>query len=81
MAVRSIEDETVLLPVYKTTEELNCIYALNKDAAKVWEQINGKRTVAQIKKKLLKEYKATEKEIEKNLGSLLKDLSEIKAIK
>jgi len=81
MAVRVIENETVLLPVYKSTEELNCIYTLNKDAAKAWALINGKRTVAQIKKALLKEFKSTEKEVNKKLGSLLKDLSDIKAIK
>ena len=29
MVTRVIADETVLLPIYKTSEEINCIYTLS----------------------------------------------------
>lgn len=81
MVTRVIEDETILLPIYRTSKEINCIYTLNKPASRVWELINGKRTLSAIKTQLLKEFDSTEKEIDKEMSGLLKDLQEIKAIK
>jgi hypothetical protein len=81
MVTRVIEDETILLPIYKTSDEINCIYTLNKPASRVWELINGKRTLAQIKKEVLSEFDTTDAEVDKEMAALLKDLKEIKAVK
>lgn len=78
---RKIEDETILMPLYKTSKEIDCIYTLNEAGARVWDLINGKRNLAKIKAMLLKEYDAKEKEMDKKLTALLKDLIKIKAIK
>jgi len=78
---RTIEDETILMPIYKTSDEINCIYTLNKVAARIWELIDGKRNLAKIKKTLLQEFDTTEKELDKELTKFLKDLKEIKAVK
>lgn len=78
---RKIEDETILMPIYKTSDEINCIYTLNDVAARVWELIDGKRNLSKIKKVLLEEFAATEKGLEKELNKFLKDLKEIKAVK
>jgi hypothetical protein len=80
MVVRVIDDETILLPIYKSSDEINCIYNLNKVASRVWGLIDGKSTLPEIKEKLLKEFDATPREIDKEMQKLLKDLKEIKAI-
>jgi hypothetical protein len=80
MVSRVIDDETVLLPIYKSSDEINCIYNLNKVASRVWELIDGKKTLPEIKEKLLEEFDATPKEIDKEMQKLLKELKEIKAI-
>lgn len=80
MVTRVIEDETILLPIYKTSEEINCIYTLNKVASRIWELINGKRTISEIKKQALKEFVATPEEVDKEMQKFLKDLRQIKAI-
>lgn len=49
MVTRVIDDETILMPIYKTSDEINCIYTLNDAASKVWNLINGKRTLTEIK--------------------------------
>jgi hypothetical protein len=77
---RIIEDETILLPLYRTSDEIDCIYSLNTSASRAWELINGKQTLGKIKKVLLKEFDATPAEMDKELHQLLIDLSEIKAI-
>lgn len=81
MVSRTIEDETILMPIYKTSDEINCIYTLNDVAARIWELIDGKRSLTQIKKKLLEEFEITDKELDKKLGKFLKELKDIKAIK
>ena len=80
MVTRVIDDETILLPIYKTSDEINCIYTLNKVASRVWEMFDGKRTVGEIKKQLLKEFDTTAEEVDKEMQEFLKDLKEIKAI-
>jgi tRNA uridine 5-carbamoylmethylation protein Kti12 len=80
MVTRVIDNEMILLPIFKTSKEVNCIYTLNKIASQVWEMINGKRTLPDIKKLILEKFDTTAKEVDKELGKLLKDLREIKAI-
>ena len=76
IVVRKIEDETILMPLYSTSEEIDCIYTLNDAAARIWELVDGKRTLGKIKKIFLDEFDVTEEE----LADFLKDLEEIRAI-
>jgi hypothetical protein len=80
LVTRVIDDETILLPVYKTSDEINCIYTLNKVASRAWEMIDGKKTLAAIKKQLLSEFETTPEEVDKEMTKFLKDLKEIKAV-
>lgn len=77
---RKIGNEIILLPIYKTSEDINCIYTLNRSAAFVWDAIDGKRTEAKIKKMVSRKFEATSGEVNKHMLDLLKDLKEIKAI-
>ncbi|MCM8820171.1 MAG: PqqD family protein [Candidatus Omnitrophica bacterium] len=76
---REIANELVLVPIYKSTEELNCIYTLNEHALYFWKLLDGKRTLENIKKELLKKFSSVE--LDKNLEKLIKELLKIKAIK
>lgn len=81
MVSRVIDDETILMPLYKTSDEINCIYALNKVASCVWGLIDGRRELGEIKEEILKAFDTTPKEADKEMREFLKDLKEIKAIK
>ena len=81
MVTRQIDDELILLPIYKNSQEINCIYSLNKVASRIWNLIDGKKTSAQIKARLLKEFDATPREVDKKINAFVKELKEIKAIK
>ena len=80
MVVRIIDNETILLPLYKNSEEINCIYTLNKIASQVWELIDGKRKLGEIKKQVLKKFDASPEEVDKEMKTFLKELKQIKAI-
>jgi tRNA uridine 5-carbamoylmethylation protein Kti12 len=78
---REIEGETILLPLYKSSKDMNYIYTLNKTAAAAWRLIDGKKTLHQIKEELVKEYDVDEEKAVKQLSQLVKDLRSIKAVK
>ena len=80
MVTRVIDDETILMPIYKTSDEINCIYTLNKVASEVWGLIDGKRTLSEIRAKVLSKFDTTEKEADEEMAKFLKDLKEIKAV-
>lgn len=77
---RKIEDKTVLLPLSKSNEKRQVIYTLNETASLAWELIDGKRTLGQIKEKLMEQFNVSEKRLEDQIDSLVKDLKSIKAI-
>lgn len=81
IVARVIDDETILMPIYKTSDDINCIYTLNKSAALIWDAIDGKKTIGQIKAMVSKEFDSKPEEIDKEISDLLKDLKEIKALK
>lgn len=80
MVTRKIDKETILVPIFKTSVDMNCIYTFNKVASDVWDLIDGKRTLKQIKETILKKFDTTPKELDREMSKLLKDLKEIKAV-
>ncbi len=80
IVTRVIDDETILLPIYKNSNEINCIYTLNKAASRVWQMVDGKKTLKEIKSEVLGQFDTTAQEAEQKIDELFKDLREIKAL-
>jgi len=78
---RKIADEYILVPIRQNVGDLESIYTLNEVAARIWELIDGKRKVKEIKDKIVEEFEVTPEEAEKDLTDLLQKLEEIKGIK
>ena len=77
---RKIADEFILVPIRQNVGDLESIYTLNKTAAHIWELIDGKIKVGEIKEKLIEEFEVTPEEAEKDLVEHLQQLEKIKAI-
>ena len=77
---RKIADEFILVPIRQNVGDLESIYTLNETAACIWELIDGKIKVKEIKEKLIEEFEVTPEEAGKDLIEHLKQLGEIKAI-
>lgn len=80
IVTRKIDNETILVPVYKSSKEMNCIYTLNPAASKVWDLVDGKKSIGDIKEIVLEKFDATDEEADKELAGLFKDLKGIKAL-
>ncbi len=77
---RKIADETILIPISRSSADADYIYTLNKSAASVWELIDGKKSVGDIKKELSQRFDVTAEEMRKKLPYLIGDLIKIKAL-
>jgi len=80
IATRDIEGQVIIMPLHKSSKDLNCIYTLSKTAAAAWELIDGKNNLGQIKEALSDKFSIAESALDKQLSVLVKDLRSIKAI-
>lgn len=78
---RKIADEFILVPIRRNVGDLESIYTLNDVAAYIWELIDGKRNILEIKEKIAEEFDVTPEEAERDLLEHLQQLVKIKAIK
>ena len=77
---RKIADEFILVPIRQNVGDLESISTLNEVAARVWELIDGKMKVREIKDKIVEEFEVTPQQAEKDLIEYLQQLEGIEAI-
>lgn len=80
IVARVIDDETVLVPLIKTEDDIKAIYTLDNIANSIWELFDGKRSIKEIRQILLKKYDVEEKRLDKDIAKFVQELKEIKAI-
>ncbi len=78
---RKIAEEVILVPIRHKVGDLESIYTLNEVAARIWNLIDGKTAVKEIKDKIIEEFEVAPEEVEKDLIELLQNLEKIKGIK
>ncbi|MDD5356291.1 MAG: PqqD family protein, partial [Candidatus Omnitrophica bacterium] len=71
----------ILVPISNSSDDVRCIYTLNGDASKVWNLIDNKSSLGQIKKKLSAKLDISSADVDKELSGFLRDLKEARAIK
>ena len=77
---RRIGDETVLVPIKDNVGDMGSIYNLNEVGAFVWEKIDGRRRLTDIKEMMIAEYDVGSAQAEKDLLELIGQLEEIGSI-
>ena len=71
---RKIASECILVPIRHKVGDLDSIYALNEVSARMWELIDGKRGVQEIKKTMLEEFEVKENALESDLSGFLETI-------
>ena len=46
---REIAEERILVPIRKQVADMACIYVLNETGARIWELMDGQRSLAEIR--------------------------------
>ena len=72
---RRIADETLLVPVRRSTADLESVYRLNEVATRVWELLDGQRTGAAIGAVLAREFEVTPEEAAADVARFLERLA------
>lgn len=78
---RIIDNDTILVPIARQVEEVECIYTLNESGTYIWNKLDGKTTLEQIATELTKEYSIPNDKAEKDIKSLINDLEKADCIK
>jgi len=77
---RKIEDETILVPIKDNVGDMGCIYNLNEVGAFVWQNLDGRKSLQDIRQRLMDEYEVSAKEAEDDLSEYIARLTEIDAV-
>ena len=76
---RQIDDETLLVPIKDNVGDLGSIYNLNQVAAFVWQQLDGKKTLNDIKDLMTGEFDVSDPAAEQDLTEFVGELEKIDA--
>ncbi len=77
---RQIDDETILVPIKDSVGDLGAIYNLNEVAAFVWQHLDGKKTLENIKHMVTDEFEVSDPDAEQDLTEFVGQLEKIDAI-
>jgi hypothetical protein len=80
LVFRKIAQESILVPIRRKAGDAEEIYTLNEVGARIWELVDGTRTVEQIRDVIVEEYEVSLREAEKDLMELLGQLQHIGAL-
>jgi len=77
LVFRKIASESILVPIRHKTGDLESIYTLNEVGGRIWELVDGKRSVLEICEVIAEEFCVTPQEAEEDAISFLKQLEAV----
>lgn len=77
---RRISDEVILLPVRRSLGDLESIFSLNEVGARIWDLLDGCRSLAEIRDTLLAEFDASPEMVGADLAEFITSLESIGAV-
>lgn len=80
MVSRKIASEFILVPIRSEVGDLESIYMLNETGARIWELIDGRRTVGEIRDIVAQEYAVPHDRVEAELLAFLEQPDQIGGI-
>ena len=76
IVTRSIAGETLLVPIYGELANMERIFTLDQVAAFVWEQLDGKRSLKDIRDDVLNTFEVNKEQVEKDISEFIDELLE-----
>lgn len=80
LVTREIADEVILVPVRGKLAQLKRIFVLNPVGAYIWQQLDGKRDLASIRRGIVAGFEVSEEQAEADLFEYIEALEEAELI-
>ena len=71
VVTRVIADETIIVPMKQTVEDLKAIFTLNEMARVIWERIDGRTSVRELISSVYREYRVSPELLIRDVVELL----------
>jgi len=81
VVARKIAEELILVPISRRAGDVESIYTANEVAARIWELIDGKNRVDQIRDVIVDEFEVSREKAEADLLEFLQQLKKIGAVR
>jgi hypothetical protein len=78
---REIGGEQILVPIRKRTVDMAALYVLNETGARIWNLLDGQRSLADVRDLLIQEYNVEPEAAEGDLLEIVGQLREIGVLK
>lgn len=80
LVVRKVGDESVIVPVRSRVADLDSVVALNPVASRVWELLDGQRSIDAIVETICDEYEVTPEAARADVDEFVRSLEEAELI-
>jgi hypothetical protein len=81
IVARTIEEELIIVPLSSGIGDLEDeLFTLNETGKAIWENLNGKNTIADVIRILSQDFEAEDDEIEKDVFGLVEELVKRKLV-
>lgn len=80
LIARAIAGELILVPIRKQVGEMESIYTLNETGARIWQWIDGRRTLNDLLQLVLSEFEIEPSQAEADLLELFQALNQCHAV-
>lgn len=78
---RKIVDELILVPIRKSVAEMETLYTLNEVGARVYELIDGERSLSAIADAIVSEFDVTPEQAQRDVSEFIDQLLQIESIR
>ena len=73
-ATRVVMDKLIIVPIRDNVHNLESIFTLDGTGPRIWELIDGRKKIYEIRDILLKEFEVKQEQLEKDLVLLFKQM-------
>ncbi len=77
---RKISGESILVPICRRVEDVDCIYTLNEVASRIWELVDSTRNLNDIGNFIVEEFDVSRQTVEADLSELIQKLVALGAL-
>jgi hypothetical protein len=77
VVTREIAGERILVPIRKRAADMAAIYVLNETGARIWNLLDGQRSLADIAEILEQEYSVESDKVQTDIVEIVEQLREL----